>query len=322
MKLASIEVGGRHVLAAQVDEAHAIDLGLAIERMGAGWSLRDMLALIEAGNEGLALARQALAAAREDAAAFPRIALAGVAWNAPVRCPGKIVCLALNNSANADRILSGPDHPATFVKPASALTGHLGVIECQEAYGRTHPEPELAVVIGRRAKRIAISEALSHVYGYTVHNDITSPTMRGEDTFHYRAIHPKKGAPDEIEYLDTWVSYPGRYKCADTFSCMGPWLVTADEIPDPHALRVECHHQGRLMTQDNTANLRFKVGEVIAFVSSYMTLEPGDIISMGTALQRSGHGGAVQNIDLNRLGGPVSVSIQGLGTLVNTVVQL
>lgn len=321
MKLASLELDGRRLLAAQVDEAHAIDLGAAFERTGAS-ALRDMLSLIEAGDEGLAHAHRAFDAAQRNAADFPRIALATVAWDAPVRRPGKIVCLALNNSANADRILSGPRHPAAFVKPATALVGHQRAIECQPAYGRVHPEPELAVVIGKRAKRITAQQAASHVFGYTVHNDITSPTMRGEDTFHYRAIHPRKGAPEEIEYVDTWVSYPGRYKCADTFSCMGPWLVTADEIANPHALQVECHHQGRLMTQDNTANLRFKVAEVIEFVSSYMTLEPGDIVSMGTALQRSGQGGAVQNIDLNRLGGPVSVSIQGLGTLVNPVVHL
>ncbi|TLY72670.1 MAG: hypothetical protein E6K49_15220, partial [Gammaproteobacteria bacterium] len=84
--------------------------------------------------------------------------------------------------------------------------------------------------------------AYDYVFGYTIHNDITSPTMRGEDTFHYRAIHPKAGDPKQIEHVDTWVSYPGRYKCSDTFACMGPWLVTKDEIPDPHDLRVstEC----------------------------------------------------------------------------------
>ena len=82
----------------------------------------------------------------------------------------------------------------------------------------------------------------SHSIVIDTHNDITSPTMRGEDTFHYRAIHPKAGDPKQIEHVDTWVSYPGRYKCSDTFACMGPWLVTKDEIPDPHDLRVstEC----------------------------------------------------------------------------------
>jgi 2-keto-4-pentenoate hydratase/2-oxohepta-3-ene-1,7-dioic acid hydratase in catechol pathway len=143
--------------------------------------------------------------------------------------------------------------------------------------------------------------------------------MREEDTFHYRAIHPKGGNSAEVEYVDTWVSYSGRYKGADTFACMGPWLVTKDEIADPHNLAVSCHHQGRLITEDNTANLFFKTAEVIAFLSGYMTLYPGDIVSMGTALKKSAKGGAIQNVDLSKLGGPVSVTIEGLGTLSNGV---
>jgi 2-keto-4-pentenoate hydratase/2-oxohepta-3-ene-1,7-dioic acid hydratase in catechol pathway len=242
-----------------------------------------------------------------------------VTWRAPVPNPSKICCLALNNSANADRIISGPRHPATFVKPASALAGHGQAIECLPEYGRVHPEPELAFVVGKQASRISAAEAMDHVFGYTIHNDITSPTMRGEDTFHYRAIHPKNGDSREIEYVETWVSYPGRYKCADTFSCMGPWLVTRSAIADPHDLSVRCQHKGETITEDNTGNLFFKIPETLAFISSYMTLLPGDVVSMGTALKKSTGGSAVQNIDLNKLGGPVSVAIEGLGELINTV---
>jgi 2-keto-4-pentenoate hydratase/2-oxohepta-3-ene-1,7-dioic acid hydratase in catechol pathway len=245
-----------------------------------------------------------------------------ITWHPPVRRPSKICCLALNNSANSDRILRGPKHPAMFTKPASALVGHGGAIECKPQYGRTHPEPELAVVIGKTAKSIRAADAYDYVFGYTIHNDITSPTMRGEDTFQYRAIHPKGDDPGQIEYVDTWVSYPGRYKCADTFACMGPWLVTKDEIPDPHALGVSCLHKERVVTQDTTANLTHKVPEVLAFLSDYLTLWPGDIVSMGTALAKSSGGGAIQNIDLNRLGGPVSVVIERIGTLSNNVVQV
>jgi 2-keto-4-pentenoate hydratase/2-oxohepta-3-ene-1,7-dioic acid hydratase in catechol pathway len=245
-----------------------------------------------------------------------------IEWLAPVLRPSKICCLALNNSSNADRILQGPQHPAIFTKPASSLVGHMGAIECKPFYGRVHPEPEMAVVIGRRAKNIRASEALDHVFGYTIHNDITSPTMRGEDTFHYRAIHPKAGTEREVEYVDTWVSYPGRYKCADTFACMGPWIVTKDEIADPHKLDVSCHHKGELITEDNTENLFYKLPEVLEFMTSYLTLEPGDIVSMGTALKKSAKGGAVQNIDLNKMGGPISVTVERIGTLVNTVAHV
>lgn len=245
-----------------------------------------------------------------------------VAWHPPVRRPSKICCLALNNSANSDRILQGPKHPAMFIKPSSALLGHGGSIECKPHYGRVHPEPELAVVIGKAAKNIAAHDAYDYVFGYTIHNDITSPTMRGEDTFHYRAIHPNAKDPKEVEYVDTWVSYPGRYKCCDTFACMGPWIVTKDEISDPHNLAVSCSHKGQLVTEDNTQNLFYKIPEVLAFLSSHLTLLPGDIVSMGTALKRSARGGAVQNIDLNKLGGPVSVAIEKLGTLTNDVIHV
>ena len=121
--------------------------------------------------------------------------------------------------------------------------------------------------------------------------------------------------------MDTWTSYPGRYKGSDSFSPMGPWLVTRDEIADPHALTVSCLHKGELVTEDSTGNLFYKVPEVLAFLSRYMTLEPGDIVSMGTALKRSAPGSrAVQNVELDKLGGPVSVRISGIGELTNPVV--
>ncbi|QEW02388.1 fumarylacetoacetate hydrolase family protein [Microbacterium lushaniae] len=245
--------------------------------------------------------------------------VASLSWLPPVRRPGKVLCVALNNSANPDRIMRGPSTPAMFVKPSSSLVGHGRPIVVKEAYGRVHPEPELAVVIGRGGTDIAVGDALAHVFGYTIINDLTSPTMRDADTFHYRAIHPDPESPDGIRYVDSWVSYPARYKGADTFGPLGPWVSTRDEIPDPHALRITCTHDGALVTDDNTANLRFSVAEVISFASEYLTLEPGDVIAMGTALQRSARGGAVQNVDLTRLGGVIEVSIEGIGTLSNPV---
>ena len=249
----------------------------------------------------------------------PRVAVDALDWLPPVPRPGKIVCVALNNSANKDRIMSGPATPATFVKPASSLVGHDRPIRLRRDYGRVHPEPELAVVIGRGGADIPVEQALDHVYGYTIMNDLTSPTMRGEDTFHYRAIHPRTDGTDGIRYVDTWVSYSGRYKGADTFGPVGPWIATIDAIPDPHDLTVRCVHQGRVVTEDSTANLLHGVADVVSYLSGYMTLEPGDIVAMGTALKASAQGGAVQNVDLVALGGPIEVTISGIGTLRNPV---
>ena len=316
MKLASYHVEGRDCIGVAVDKSTIADLSSILETAGPH-TPRSVLELIESGPAVWEEVRRAAAGIGQAAAVFHKIA--DIAWYPPERRPSKICCIALNNSANADRILSGPRHPAMFVKPASALAGHLDPIVCKPHYGCTHPEPELAVVIGKKAKDVAPDAAYDHVFGYTIHNDITLPTMRAQDTFHYRAIHPEPDDPGGMTYVDTWVSYPGRYKCSDTFACMGPWLVTADEIPRPHDLAVTCLHQGREITRDNTGNLFFKIPEVVAFLSGYMTLLPGDIISMGTALNKAARGGAVQNIDLNKLGGPVSVTIEGIGTLTNPV---
>jgi 2-keto-4-pentenoate hydratase/2-oxohepta-3-ene-1,7-dioic acid hydratase in catechol pathway len=207
-----------------------------------------------------------------------------------------------------------------FFKPASCLIGGGQPIVLRADYGRVHPEPELAAVVGRRGRNISPDEAYEHIYGYTIMNDLTSPTMRADDTLHYRAIHPSADEPDGVRYEESWVSYSGRYKGSDTFGPMGPWIVTRDEIDDPHDLVVRCTHQGRVVTEDHSSNLFYKIPEVVSFVSSYMTLFPGDVISLGTALQSAEGGRAVQTIDLNQLGGPIAVTITGIGTLENPVV--
>jgi 2-keto-4-pentenoate hydratase/2-oxohepta-3-ene-1,7-dioic acid hydratase in catechol pathway len=311
MRLASFHADGRNRFGFTLDGKRIYDLSVLVPN--------SLLDFIEQGSTARQLAEALLAKIRANPDAHPSYQADAVRFLAPITRPSKICCIALNNSANVDRIMSGPKHPAMFVKAASTLTGHGTDIIVKPHFGRVHPEPELAVVIGKQAKDVAASKAYEYVFGYTVHNDVTSPTMRTEDTFHYRAIHAKRGNDKEIEYIDTWVSYPGRYKGCDTFSCMGPWLVTRDEIADPHQLAIECWQNGELITADNTANLFFKVPQVIEFLSSYMTLLEGDIISMGTALKASTtDSGAVQNINLAKSGTKVAVSIERIGVLENT----
>ena len=310
MKLGTVETGGAQRVAVALDDTRAVLLapGTTVAGLIGDWA---------AARSAVELAAQADA---EEA-----VPVASLSWLPPLPRPGKIICVALNNSANASRIMSGPSHPATFSKPASSLLGHGRPIRLKKEFGRVHPEPELAVVIGTQGADIPLAKAMDHVFGYTIVNDLTSPDMRTEDTFHYRAIHPAKDAnpgehSDGIEYVDTWVSYSGRYKGTDGFGPIGPWIVTADEIPDPHDLTVTCVHQGRVITEDSTANLTHKVADVISFLSGYQTLEPGDVIAMGTALKASASGGgAVQNVNLTRLGGPIEVTISGIGTLSNPV---
>jgi 2-keto-4-pentenoate hydratase/2-oxohepta-3-ene-1,7-dioic acid hydratase in catechol pathway len=305
MKLGTVSVNGAQRVAVAVNDDRAVVLypGLTVPELIEDW----------------AAARDAVDRAVTHGA--PKaVPVSELTWLPPVPRPGKVICVALNNSANASRIMSGPGTPATFNKPATSLLGHGQPIRLKKEFGRVHPEPELAVVIGTGGADIGRGDAMSHVFGYTIINDLTSPTMRAEDTFHYRAIHPRKDGAEGIEYVDTWVSYSGRYKGSDGFGPVGPWIVTADEIPDPHALTVSCAHQGRVITQDSTENLTHKVADVISYMSGYQTLEPGDIIAMGTALTASASGGgAVQNVNLTELGGPIEVTISGIGTLSNPV---
>jgi 2-keto-4-pentenoate hydratase/2-oxohepta-3-ene-1,7-dioic acid hydratase in catechol pathway len=305
MKLGTVRVDGEQRVAVAVDDGHAVVLypGLTVTGLIEDWGS----------------ARAAVERAVEDGA-DEAVPVGTLTWLPPVPRPGKVICVALNNSANADRIMSGPSHPATFNKPATSLLGHNQPIRLKKQFGRVHPEPELAVVVGTGGSDIDRDDAMSHVFGYTIINDLTSPTMRAQDTFHYRAIHPGKDGSAGIEYVDTWVTYSGRYKGSDGFGPIGPWIVTADEIPDPHALTVTCVHQGRLITEDSTKNLTHKVADVVSFMSGYQTLEPGDIIAMGTALKASSSGGgAVQNVNLTTLGGRIEVTISGIGTLSNPV---
>jgi 2-keto-4-pentenoate hydratase/2-oxohepta-3-ene-1,7-dioic acid hydratase in catechol pathway len=309
VKIGTVQIAGAPQLAVALSEQQVVLLSEV-------WAEapRDMLQIIHGGDPMAASIASLLKGA-------PTHATESLHWLPPIPRPGKLTCLALNNSANKDRILKGPSHPALFNKPGSSLIGHGQPIRLRPDYGRVHPEPELALIIGRGGADISAARAYEHVFGYTIINDLTSPTMRTDDTFHYRAIHPQKDNPQAIEYIDTWVSYPGRYKGADTFGPIGPWITTREEIPDPHALTVRCLHQGRVITEDSTQNLFYKVPEVIEFVSYYMSLEPGDIISLGTALKSAGGGQAIQTVDLNALGGPIAVSISAIGTLSNPVVK-
>jgi 2-keto-4-pentenoate hydratase/2-oxohepta-3-ene-1,7-dioic acid hydratase in catechol pathway len=315
MKLGTVSVNGEQRVAVAVDAGHAVVLypGLTMAGLVEDWTA----------------SRAAVERAVDDGAG-EAVPVSFLTWLPPVPRPGKVVCVALNNSANAERIMTGPAHPATFSKPATSLLGHNQPIRLKKEWGRVHPEPELAVVIGTgpagsTGADIDRDDAMSHVFGYTIINDLTSPTMRAEDTFHYRAIHPRQDGTEGIEYVDTWVTYPGRYKGTDGFGPIGPWIATADEIPDPHALTVTCVHDSRVITEDSTRNLTYKVADVISYLSGYQTLEPGDIIAMGTALKASSSGAsagqntAVQNVNLTTLGGRIEVSISGIGTLSNPV---
>jgi 2-keto-4-pentenoate hydratase/2-oxohepta-3-ene-1,7-dioic acid hydratase in catechol pathway len=245
---------------------------------------------------------------------------ADVRWCPPVGRPSKILGVAMNNSASDARKISAPTHPMFFLKAPSCLLGHGEDLVVRPYYGGLHPEPELAVVLGRRARDLDPASALDAVFGYTIMNDITGNAMRAEDRVHYYALYASAADPQVLERREQHLSYAARYKGTDGFGPCGPWLVTADEIADPGRLDVVCRVGGEVIAEDSTAYYSYGVAEILAFISRYQTLEPGDIVSMGTAFRPvAGSKRSLHLADLQRVDGPVEVSITGLGTLRNGV---
>jgi 2-keto-4-pentenoate hydratase/2-oxohepta-3-ene-1,7-dioic acid hydratase in catechol pathway len=182
---------------------------------------------------------------------------------APVSHPGKIVALGLNYALHvAESSFKVPKEPVIFMKAGSSVVGPGDTVRIPRGLGRMDHEVELAVVIGRRATNVPKRKAFAYVAGYTICNDVTARSIQTAD----------------INNRHPWF----RSKSFDTFTPMGPWIVTPDEITPPVHLAVECRVNGKLRQKSNTRHLVFDIPTIIEFVSRYITLEPGDIISTGT----------------------------------------
>ena len=297
MKLASVRHADRDRIAliTEDDEIRLLD---------AFDSMRD---LIRAGEDATRFVSNVRAKEKE------------LTWLPPVRHPGKICGVAMNNSASNERKISAPDHPAYFLKPASSLVGHRQPIRVRRYYGSVHPEPELAVVIGQKTRDVDAVDALDHVFGYTVFNDITGNGMRAEDMFHYWALYNDPDNPEGLQRREQHLSYAARYKGSDTFGAIGPYIVTANEIADPDDLKVTCTVGSETVAEDSTRFYNYKVAELISFLSQFQTLEPGDILSCGTAFKPSQSRKSIHHANFLDVGGPVEVTIESIGTLANPV---
>jgi 5-oxopent-3-ene-1,2,5-tricarboxylate decarboxylase / 2-hydroxyhepta-2,4-diene-1,7-dioate isomerase len=209
---------------------------------------------------------------------------------APLRRPGKIVALGLNYLLHAkEGSFAVPQEPVLFMKASSSIIGPGETVRIPRGAGRMDHEVELAVVIGRTATGVKKKDAYKYVAGYTICNDVTARAMQTKDM---NNRHP-------------WF----RTKSFDSFTPLGPWIVTADEIVPPVHLDLECRVNGVLRQNSNTRNLIFDIPAIIEAVSRYITLEPGDLISTGTP-----HGiGPIKHGDI------MVCRIQGIGELVNPV---
>lgn len=312
MRLASISHRNEERLVVAAADGALLDVNGLL-----GTRLDDMVELIEAGTALWPALVEAVAEASSDTSV--RIPVDEAVWRPPVRRPGKICCVAMNNSASNERKISAPDHPAFFLKPPSCLIGHEEAIRVRPYYGSVHPEPELAVVIGRRTRDVAAADALDAVYGYTIFNDVTGNGMRAEDMFHYWAVYASDEDPDRTERREQHLSYAARYKGSDTFGVMGPWLVTRDEIRNPDDLAVQCRIGGEVIAEDSTRYYNYKVAEVLSFISYFHTLDPGDVVSLGTAFKPSATRKSIHHANFQTVPGPVEIRIEGLGEQRNPV---
>lgn len=320
MKLGTVTSPERSHLVAISDDGSLLDVGALLDNPAL-----DMTGLIEHAD---ALVPRLRAALKSPAASAARLRPGSIRWEPPVPRPSKIVGVALNNSVFEWLSWRKMADPAYFLKPPSALVGHGQAVEVDTSYGLTHPEPELAAVIGKRLRRADRSEVLAAVFGYTIINDITSPGLKSQDSVElvlpeqlntgedWRRTH---GEADHSIYL----TYHARSKGSDTFAPTGPWLVTADAIADPNNLTVGGYLDGDLVLQDSTANLTHSVQDVLSHLSHSMTLMPGDIVHFGTAASPTmpDRYPTLRSLDITRLGASISVQIEGIGRLDNPIVR-
>jgi 2,4-didehydro-3-deoxy-L-rhamnonate hydrolase len=209
-------------------------------------------------------------------------------WGTPVARPSKIVCIGLNYADHAHETGADiPTEPVVFLKATTALCGPNDAIVIPEGSTKTDWEVELAVVIARRASYVTVAEAPGYVAGYCLHNDVSEREF-------------------QLERGGTW----DKGKGCDTFAPIGPWLVTPDEIGDVSQLRLWLTVNGQPMQDGNTRTMIFSVPELIAYVSRFMTLLPGDIISTGTP---PGVGLGQKPPRYLQAGDSVELGIDGLG---------
>ncbi len=207
----------------------------------------------------------------------------------PIHKPGKIVCIGLNYRDHAaESNMDLPTEPIIFFKATSSIVGPNDDLIIPKGSEKTDWEVELGVVIGKRASYVSEEEAMDYVAGYVLHNDYSERTF-------------------QLERSGQWV----KGKSCDSFAPLGPCVVTKDEIPDVHNLRLWLKVNGKTKQDGNTSNLIFKIPHLVSYLSQFMSLMPGDIISTGTP---AGVGLGFKPPQFLKPGDKVELGIEGLGS--------
>lgn len=307
MKLAAFSSDGRNGIGVVTGE-ELLDLTAAWPALAGAGGGRAPESIIELLNpDGLAalsarLSQASGAATRRHVHLLDRVQL-----HAPLPQTGKVLCVASNYAAHiaeAGREAPVDRHKITpwlFLKPATSIIGPGEPIPLPRTGQAIDWEVELAAVIGRRGRYVPVERALDIVSGYTIVNDIS------ERRFKVPEGRPKRDFDAFFDWLHG--------KWFDGFAPMGPWVVTADEIPDPQSLAIELRVDGRVRQQGSTGEMIYPVAELVAFASSIMTLLPGDVIATGTP-----HGVGAATGEFLKPGATVECRVERIGTLVNPVV--
>ena len=292
MKLVTYKTEKGYGLGAVVED-YVLDLKALGSRLS-------MLELLDLGAEGMAQAGEAVKEAQENLASGnlkDLMRLGDISLVAPIpRTRKNIVCMGLNyaehvKEGGSDRPL--PPHPVFFTKPPTAITGPYDPVIYSRAVERLDYEVELAFVIGKEGKYIPKDEALDHIAGYMVFQDISARTLQRQHNQWYRG------------------------KSLDTFAPVGPYLVTADEVEDPQNLDLWCKVNGEIRQKANTSDMIFDVKTIISTLSDGITLEVGDVFATGTP---SGVGAAHPS-GLLKVGDVIESGVEGLGVIRNKVVS-
>ena len=248
----------------------------------------DMIAFLEAGASVKAALQRLI-----DSAA-PRIALNDARLLAPVPRPGKFLGIGLNYADHISETgRDKPEYPTFFTKQSTCVIADGDAIHVPEISEKVDYEGELGFVIGKRCKHVPLEKAHEVIAGYTICNDVT--------------------VRDWQQRTPTWTLG----KSFDTHGPMGPWLVTADEIADPHNLSLKTWVDNELRQNANTGEMIFNCYEMVAYLSQAMTLEPGDVISTGTP---AGVGVKMKPRGYLKPGQTVRIEIEGIGALTNPVI--
>ncbi len=301
MKLATLENDGSpHLGIVDVNAGSIADLTAAQPERNA--FAGDMLSLIRSWNADLEkLIENAITGC-------PSLTLEQTKMRAPLERPGKLICLAGNYREHI--VESGYEAPhesdvitqQLFLKPSTTIIGDRDPIVISDKNVTVGWETELAVVIGKGGRDIPATGALDHVFGYTILNDISERGLNSQ---------MENRRKRELDRFFDWLAG----KWFDGFAPSGPWIVTSDEIDDPHNLNIRLWVNGELRQEGNSRDMIFRIEDQIAYSSSIMTLEPGDIISTGTPVG-AGIGGSAS---LNA-GDELVCEIENIGTLRNQVV--